>query len=87
MTKQEQQNLYKTLITGVITSDKTLKSQSPAFDFKSGNKLVLRVGKRTEFKTLFESTLKKQKVPSNKSGRTSKARYLVLNVGLTTQQF
>ena len=63
MTKQEQQNLYKTLITGVITSDKTLKSQSPAFDFKSGNKLVLRVGKRTEFKTLFESTLKKQKVP------------------------
>lgn len=62
MTKQEQQNLYESLINGVIVSDKTLKTQNPAFEFKSTDKLILRVSGRSEFKTLFETALKKQKV-------------------------
>ena len=63
MNKQEQQNLYKELITSVIVDDRTLSTQGADFEFKTMDKLILRVGKRQEFKSSFETVLKKQKVP------------------------
>ena len=63
MNKQEQQNLYKELITSVIVDDRTLSTQGADFEFKTTDKLILRVGKRQEFKSSFEAVLKKQKVP------------------------
>ena len=63
MNKQEQQNLYKELITSVIVNDRTLSTQGADFEFKTTDKLILRVGKRQEFKSSFETVLKKQKVP------------------------
>jgi len=63
MNKQEQQNLYKELITSVIVDDRTLSTQGADFEFKTTDKLILRVGKRQEFKSSFETVLKKQKVP------------------------
>lgn len=63
MNKQEQQNLYKELITSVIVDDRTLSIQGADFEFKTVDKLILRVGKRQEFKSSFETVLKKQKVP------------------------
>ena len=63
MNKQEQQNLYKELITSVIVNDRTLSTQGADFEFKTMDKLILRVGKRQEFKSSFETVLKKQKVP------------------------
>lgn len=61
--KQELQNLYLQLILSVVSSEKTLDAQEPSFDFKSADKVILRVGKRNDFKTNFETTLKKRKVP------------------------
>jgi hypothetical protein len=61
--KQEIQNLYTQLIVSVVSGDKNLESQKPSFDFKSADKLILRVGKRSDFKSNFESALKKGKVP------------------------
>jgi hypothetical protein len=63
MNKQEQQNLYKELITSIIVDDRTLSTQGADFEFKTADKLILRVGKRQEFKSSFETVLKKQKVP------------------------
>ena len=63
MNKQELQNLYKSLITLVIVDDRTLSTQGADFEFKTTDKLILRVGKRQEFKSSFETVLKKQKVP------------------------
>lgn len=61
--KQEIQNLYTQLVVSVVNSNKNLDSQKPSFDFKSADKLILRVGKRTDFKSDFEKTLKNSKVP------------------------
>jgi hypothetical protein len=63
MNKQQQQNLYKELITSLIVDDRTLSTQGADFEFKTADKLILRVGKRQEFKSSFETVLKKQKVP------------------------
>ena len=63
MNKQQQQNLYKELITSIIVDDRTLSTQGADFEFKTADKLILRVGKRQEFKSSFETVLKKQKVP------------------------
>jgi hypothetical protein len=60
--KQEIQNLYTQLIVSVVSSDKNLESQKPGFDFKSADKLILRVGKRSDFKVAFETALKKGKI-------------------------
>lgn len=60
--QQETKSLYTQLIQSVVNSSKTLIEQKPAFDFKSGSKLILRVSNRTTFKTEFEDALKKEKV-------------------------
>lgn len=47
----------------VINENKDLVKQKPTFKFASGVKLILNVvGKREQFKNIFEETLKKQKV-------------------------
>ena len=64
MNKQEQQNLYEQLVTSIISSDNSLKSQKPDFDFKSAEKLILKVkNKRSDFKSSLESQLSKNKGP------------------------
>jgi hypothetical protein len=64
-TKQDTQNLYIKLIGSIVSSDKSLESQKPAYEFKSADKVIVRVGKRSDFKTSFESALTKGKVPFN----------------------
>ena len=56
------QRLYQSLIQSVIVNDKALAAQGPEFNFSTQTKLVLRVDKRLDFKTNFESILKKNKI-------------------------
>ena len=63
-TKQEIQNLYTQLVKNIILGSKELQSQDPALEFKTAEKLILKVkNKRSDFKILLEAQLKKQKVP------------------------
>jgi hypothetical protein len=59
MTPQEQKNLYEQLVNQVLVE---IKGVNAKLEFKTINKLILRVGKRIEFKTQFENALKSQKV-------------------------
>ena len=59
MTPQEQKNLYEQLVNQVVIS---LKGEKAKLEFKTTNRLILKVGKRIEFKTQFEKALKNQKV-------------------------
>ena len=62
MSPQEQKNLYEQLIVSVLNDNSQLKAEKAKLEFKTTNKLILKVGKRIEFKTIFENTLKNKKV-------------------------
>ena len=46
MSPQEQKNLYEQLIVSVLNDNSQLKAEKAKLEFKTTNKLILKVGKR-----------------------------------------